>query len=62
MDAVRRSLNNGNSFKITISIQNLKDQIEGEDHRESDGSEEKPAAQRRRQNQSSLVNTYVKTE
>ena len=45
-----------------ISIQNLKDQIEGEDRRESDGSEEKPIVKKRRQNQSPLVNTYVKTE
>ena len=62
MDAVKRSLINGNAFKITISIQNLKGQIEGEDHRESDGSEEKPTVKKRRQNQSPLVNTYIKTE
>ena len=61
MDAVGRCVKNG-GLKIMISIKNSKDQIEGEDQRESDDSEEKPTVKKRRQNQSPLVNTYVKTE
>ena len=34
-----------------ISIKNRKDQIEGEDQRESDDSEEKPTVKKRRRSQ-----------
>ena len=61
MDAVKRSLINGNAFKITISIQNLKDQIKGEDHRESDDSEEKPTVKKRRRSKV-VVPLQPKTE
>ena len=48
LNAVGRCVKNGNGFKIMISIKNRKHQIEGEDQRESDDSEEKPTVKKRR--------------
>ena len=48
LNAVRRCLNNINCLNIVITIKNLNDQMEGEDHGESDDSEEKPTVKKRR--------------
>ena len=48
MNAVRRCLTNFNRLNIMITIKNINDQMEGEDHGESDDSEKKPTAKKRR--------------
>ena len=48
LNAVKRCLVNNYCLNIMMTIKNLKDQIEGEDHGESDNSEEKPTVKKRR--------------
>ena len=60
LDAVERCVKNG-GLKIMISIKNRKDQIEGENQRESDDSEEKPTVKKRRLSQV-VVPLQPKTE